>query len=229
MDVGVAVPLGRAARRCGLRPRVGGAWGAVASGLNKIQHGNAAQIEHYYNELTSGAEDYLAAGQTAARWLGGAAAAYGLAGELGEGQMTAMLNGVDPTRLGEVIDGMAAEDMPPVVALAMRLVAGVEFSIGPDKTFSALWAIADARTRNMLLGIHREACDAVVRVLDTAAYVRRGAGGKQWQRVVGVPCAAVTHTTSRTGDPQLHDHFLISQHRPGPRRQVADPRRPTRV
>ena len=186
------------------------AWGAVASGLNKIQHGNAAQIEHYYNELTSGAEDYLAAGQTAAQWLGGAAAAYGLAGELGEGQMTAMLNGVDPTRLGEVIDGMAAEDMPPVVALAMRLVAGVEFSIGPDKTFSALWAIADARTRNMLLGIHREACDAVVRVLDTAAYVRRGAGGKQWQRVVGVLCAAVTHTTSRTGDPQLHDHFLIA-------------------
>ena len=186
------------------------AWGAVASGLNKIQHGNAAQIEHYKNELTSGTEGYLAVGQTAARWLGGAAAAYGLSGELGEGQMTAMLNGVDPTRLGEVRDGMAAEDMPPVVALAMRLVAGVEFSIGPDKTFSALWAIADARTRKMMLEIHREACAAVVRVLDSAAYVRRGAGGKQWQRVAGVLCAAVTHTTSRTGDPQLHDHFLIA-------------------
>ena len=186
------------------------AWGAVASGLNKIEHGNTAKIEHYKNELTSGTEDYLVVGQTAARWLGGAAAAYGLAGELNEGQMTAMLNGVDPTRLGEVYGGMAVEDMPTVVVLAQRLIAGWEFSIGPPKTFSALWAIADSRTRSMLLEIHREACAAVVRVLDTAAYVRRGAGGKRWQRAVGVLCAAVTHTTSRTGDPQLHDHFLIA-------------------
>ena len=186
------------------------AWGAVASGLNKIQHGNAAQIEHYKNELTSGTEDYLAAGQTAARWLGGAAAAYGLSGELGEGQMTAMLNGVDPTRLGEVRDDMAPDEFPPVVVRANRKIAAVEFSIGPDKTFSAWWAIADARTRRMMLAIHREACAAVVRVLDSAAYVRRGAGGKQWQHVAGVLCAAVTHTTSRTGDPQLHDHFLIA-------------------
>ena len=168
------------------------------------------KIERYKNELTSGTEDYLVAGQTAARWLGGAAAAYGLAGELNEGQMTAMLNGVDPTRLGEVHGGMAVEDMPPVVVLAQRLIAGWEISIGPPKTFSAVWAIADARTRRMMLEIHREACAAVVRVLDTAAYVRRGAGGKRWQRAVGVLCAAVTHTTSRTGDPQLHDHFLIA-------------------
>ena len=178
--------------------------------MNKIEQGNAEQIEHYVNELTSGIEDYLAAGQTSARWVGRAAAAYGLAGKLGKGQMTALLNGVDPTRLDEVHGGMAVEDMPPVVVLAQRLVAGWELSIGPPKTFSALWAIADARTGRMMLEIHREACAAVVRVLDSAAYVRRGAGGKRWQRAVGVLCAAVTHTTSRTGDPQLHDHFLIA-------------------
>ncbi len=186
------------------------AWGAVASRLNKIQQGNVKQIEHYVNELTSGVEDYLAAGLTAARWLGRAAAAYGLAGKLSKGQMTAMINGVDPTQLGKVHDGMAVEDMPPVVVSALRSVAALEFSIGPDKTFSALWAIADAHTRSMMLAIHRESCAAMVRVLDTAAYVRRGAGGNRWQRVVGVLCAAVTHTTSRTGDPQLHDHFLIA-------------------
>ena len=66
--------------------------------------------------------------------------------------------------------------MPPVVATPLRLLAGWEFSIGPDKTFSALWAIADTTTRDMLLVIHREACAALVRVLDEAAYVRRGAG-----------------------------------------------------
>ena len=152
----------------------------------------------------------MAPGQTAARWLGRAAAAYGLAGELGEGQMTAMINGVDPTRLGEVRGGMAPDELPPVVVNANREMAAVEVSIGPDKTFSAWWAIADAPTRRMMLEIHREACAAVVRVLDSAAYVRRGAGGKRWQRVVGVLCVAVTHTTSRTGDPQLHDHFLFA-------------------
>ena len=178
--------------------------------MNKIEQGNAEQIEHYVNELTSGIEDYLAAGRTSARWLGRAAAAYGLVGELGKGQMTALLNGVDPTRLGEVRDDMALDELPPVVVNAIREIAAGEFSIGPDKTFSAVWAIADARTRKMMLEIHREACAAVVRVLDSAAYVRRGAGGKRWQPVVGVLCAAVTHTTSRAGDPQLHDHFLIA-------------------
>ena len=186
------------------------AWGAVSSRLSKIEQGNTAKIEHYTTHLTSGTEDYLAEGETAARWLGSAAAAYGLSSELGEGQMTAMLNGVDPTRLGEVRDGIGAQDMPPVVASPLRLLAGWEFSIGPDKTFSALWAIADGETRDMLLAIHREACAAMVRVLDWAAYLRRGAGGKQWQHAPGVLCAAVTHTTSRTGDPQLHDHFLIA-------------------
>ena len=186
------------------------AWGAVSSRLSKIEQGNAAKIEHYTTHLTSGTEDYLAEGETAARWLGRAAAAYGLSGELGEGQMTAMLNGVDPTRLGEVRDGVGAQDTPPLVASSRRLLAGWEFSIGPDKTFSALWAIADAGTRDMLLAIHREACAAMVGVLDSAAYVRRGAGGTQWQHAPGVLCAAVTHTTSRTGDPQLHDHFLIA-------------------
>lgn len=186
------------------------AWGAVASRLSKIEHGNTAKIEHYTTHLTSGTEDYLAKGETAARWLGRAAAAYGLSGALGEGQMTAMLNGVDPTRLGEVRDGLTVQDMPPVVASSLRSLAGWEFSIGPDKTFSALWAIADANTSDMLLEIHREACAAMVAVLDSAAYVRRGAGGTRWQRAPGVLCAAVTHTTSRTGDPQLHDHFLIA-------------------
>lgn len=159
---------------------------------------------------TSGTEDYLAEGETGARWLGRAAAVYGLSGGLGEGQMTAMLNGVDPSRLGEVRDGTGARAMPPVVATPLRLLAGWEFSIGPDKTFSALWATADARTGDMLLAIHREACAAMVGVLDSAAYVRRGAGGTRWQHAPGVLCAAVTHTTSRTGDPQLHDHFLIA-------------------
>lgn len=186
------------------------AWGAVSSRLSKIEQGNTAKIEHYTTHLASGTEDYLAEGETAARWLGRAAAAYGLSGELGEGQMTAMLNGVDPTRLGEVRDGLAVQDMPPVVASSLRSLAGWEFSIGPDKTFSALWAMADARTGDMLLAIHREACAAMVGVLDSAAYVRRGAGGTRWQRAPGVLCAAVTHTTSRTGDPQLHDHFLIA-------------------
>ena len=121
-----------------------------------------------------------------------------------------MLNGADPTRLGDVRDGIGAQDMPSVVASPLRLLAGWEFSIGPDKTFSALWAIADGETRDMLLAIHREVCAAMVRVLDSAAYLRRGAGGKQWQHAPGVLCAPVTHTTSRTGDPQLHDHFLIA-------------------
>ena len=208
--VGAATPTqpGRKALRCATPSRR--VWGAVSSRLSKIEQGNTAKIEHYTTHLSSGTEDYLAEGETAARWLGSAAAAYGLSGELGEGQMTAMLNGVDPTRLGEVRDGIGAQDMPPVVASPLRLLAGWEFSIGPDKTFSALWAIADAGTRDMLLAIHREACAAMVRVLDSAAYVRRGAGGKQWQHAPGVLCAAVTHTTSRTGDPQLHDHFLIA-------------------
>ena len=199
---------GRKALRCATPSRR--AWGAVSSRLSKIEQGNTAKIEHYATHLISGIEDYLAEGETAARWLGRAAAAYGLSGELGEGQMTAMLDGVDPARLGEVRDSSGAHDMPLVVGSSRRLLAGWEFSIGPDKTFSALWAIADTRTRDRLLVIHREACAALVRVLDEAAYVRRGAGGTQWQRAPGVLCAAVTHTTSRTGDPQLHDHFLIA-------------------
>ena len=178
--------------------------------LSKIEHGNTEKIEHYTTHLLSGIEDYLIAGETAARWLGSAAMTCGLSGRLNAGQMTAMLNGVDPVRLGEVSADALTEDMPPVVASANREIAGWEFSIAPDKTFSALWAIADSRTQREMLKIHLAGVQAMVKVLDTSAFVRRGRNGRVWQSVAGLLTCAVTHTTSREGDPQLHDHILIA-------------------
>ena len=186
------------------------AYGAVASRLSKIEHGNTEKIERYTTHLLGGIEDYLVAGQTAARWVGSAAASYGLSGRLDAGQMTAMLNGVDPARLDEVSADTPAEDMPPVVVSANREIAGWEFSIAPDKTFSAMWAISDARTQSEMLKIHRAAVQALVRVLDTSAFVRRGRNGRVWQIAAGLLTCAVTHTTSRENDPQLHDHILIA-------------------
>ena len=87
---------------------------------------------------------------------------------------------------------------------------GLDITFSPDKSISALWAIADSELRSTIEQCHD---DAVRWTLENVtrrhcAYTRRGAGGSQ---VVPGDILAATfrHHTSRENDPQLHTHCVI--------------------
>lgn len=94
-------------------------------------------------------------------------------------------------------------------------VAGFDLTFSAPKSVSTLWAMADAGTQAMIARAHHEAMHDVLDLLEReVAMTRVGVAGPHGAvaqvEVRGVIAAAYDHWDSRSGDPQLHTHLVIS-------------------
>lgn len=92
-----------------------------------------------------------------------------------------------------------------------QAVAGYDLTFSPAKSVSVLWALSDEHTASLIAACHHE---AVANVLawaeENVVRTRQGAGGLAQIRTRGLLAAEFTHFDTRSGDPDLHSHVLIS-------------------
>lgn len=90
-------------------------------------------------------------------------------------------------------------------------VAGFDLTFSPVKSVSALWALAPAEVARQVKAAHEDAVRATLEMLEKeVAFTRVGKGGIRQIPVVGLVAAAFDHRDSRTGDPDLHTHVVVS-------------------
>ncbi|MDO5740779.1 MAG: MobF family relaxase [Ornithinimicrobium sp.] len=90
-------------------------------------------------------------------------------------------------------------------------VAGFDLTFSPVKSVSALWALAPADVARQVVAAHQDAVGATLAMLEReVAFTRVGKGGIRQVPVVGPVAAAFDHRDSRTGDPDLHTHVVVS-------------------
>jgi conjugative relaxase-like TrwC/TraI family protein len=89
-------------------------------------------------------------------------------------------------------------------------VAGFDLTFNPSKSVSVAWALADEGTKAVIYDCHRKAVEFVLGYAEREVFrSRSGASGVVEEDVSGVVAAAFTHWSSRSGDPQLHDHLVV--------------------
>ncbi|MGH3827583.1 MAG: MobF family relaxase, partial [Pseudonocardiaceae bacterium] len=90
-------------------------------------------------------------------------------------------------------------------------VAGYEVVFGPPKSVSVAWALGDDATRELIVGLHRQAVkDTLTHLENNAAFTRQGNWGEAQVDIQGITAAIFEHWDSRAGDPHLHTHVPIS-------------------
>ena len=94
---------------------------------------------------------------------------------------------------------------------AVRAVAGYDLTFTPVKSVSALWAVADMATAEVIERAHTEVVAETLGWLeDHASFTRLGSGGVRQVEVRGLIAAVFLHRDSRAGDPNLHTHVAVS-------------------
>lgn len=94
---------------------------------------------------------------------------------------------------------------------AKTTVAGYDMTFAAPKSFSVLWAVADADERANLQRIHDDAVTETLAELETeGVFTRRGKAGVRQVRTNGLMATRFTHRDSRDGDPHLHTHVAVS-------------------
>ncbi|KPM10139.1 hypothetical protein QR98_0086890, partial [Sarcoptes scabiei] len=115
-------------------------------------------------------------------------------------------------------DGRAPADGREVISWVNRLqdstaqaVSGFDLTFSPVKSVSVLWGLADEHTANVIAAAHHDAvAHALDWVQDNALFTRIGTGGIQQVETDGMIAAEFTHFETRSGDPDLHSHVLVS-------------------
>jgi conjugative relaxase-like TrwC/TraI family protein len=140
-------------------------------------------------------------------WLGRQPRGLGLAGDVSNEDLEALLSGHDPvtgTRLGS-----ALVDRFDSKGKIIPAVAGFDATFSAPKSVSVWWALTgDPR----VLDAHDTAVRAVLEHLERYGSTTRVRvnGARQHPDAVGLVMAAFRQTTSREDDPQLHTHVVIS-------------------
>lgn len=98
---------------------------------------------------------------------------------------------------------------------ARHAVAGFDFTFSVPKSVSAIWAVTDAGTQSLIAQAHHAAVAELVALIEQeVAATRVGATGPDGAvaqvDVQGVAATAFDHYDSRSHDPQLHTHVVIS-------------------
>lgn len=167
--------------------------------------GQWRQPGYYTEQVAHGAEDYYSGkGEAPGTWTGGGAAALGLDGALGEGDLEALFDRCHPASGDQL-------GRPP----GERAVRGIDLQMAVPKSVSALWALADEYEAPDVSGrvweATRGAADATLDSLERQACTSRaGAGGHIALRGEGFVGAVFPHRFSREGDPQIHVHVLVA-------------------
>ncbi len=124
----------------------------------------------------------------------------------------------DPTseQILNVLAGNAADGTTTLRERPVKTL-GFDLALSARKELSILHALGNEHLHREIEAAHHAAIDSAFAYLESAAVsVRRGAGGAQVLEGGGFVAFAVTHTDSRSLDPQLHDHVLIANMTTGP-------------
>src|SRR4051794_8409411 len=109
------------------------------------------------------------------------------------------------------ITQIRAEEQARPVRRAGQPVAAFDLTFSVPKSVSAVWAVSDARTQELIAQAHEAAVrDALAWAERTVFATRTGAGGRQRVPVRGVIAAAFDHYDSRANDPHLHTHVVVA-------------------
>lgn len=115
-------------------------------------------------------------------------------------------HGVDPTDK-QLISFIARESKPK-----SNSVAGFDMVFTPPKSVSLAWGLGDKTLREGVQQAHEAAISDVVKFLEEQVIMtRRGRNGvRQIDIDGGLIATKFRHWDSRSGDPNLHDHLVIS-------------------
>ena len=96
-----------------------------------------------------------------------------------------------------------------------RAVAGFDYTFSVPKSVSVLWGVADAGTQALIAQAHHDAVAQVVEFMEREVAATRSGytaadGAVAQVEVTGLIATAFDHYDSRSGDPQLHTHVVIS-------------------
>jgi conjugative relaxase-like TrwC/TraI family protein len=144
---------------------------------------------------------YLDPDEPAGRWWGSGRAALGVSGEVNGEDLRPLLEGRHPRTGGTIGQGFGD-----------RSARAFDATFSAPKSVSALWALSSDRfVQAEVLAAHDAAVDAALGWLETHGSVtRRGAKGVFQVDTQGLTAALFRQHTSRTTDPQLHTHAVIS-------------------
>jgi conjugative relaxase-like TrwC/TraI family protein len=101
-----------------------------------------------------------------------------------------------------------------VVPQSNRRSPGTDITMSPSKGVSILWAAASqSERREIEAALHDSTRAALAYALRQGWFKTRRGSGRQGTQVLepvaGIQAASFVHTTSRSGDPSLHQHTLI--------------------
>lgn len=144
--------------------------------------------------------------------LGRAYPAYRPVAERIAERVEALRPELGPVSRAEAVAAIEAEEADRGMR---RAVAGYDFTFSIPKSASVLWAVADAGTQALVAQAHHAAVAEVVAFMEReVAATRAGAtarnGAVAQVDVHGLIATAYDHYDSRSGDPHLHTHVVIS-------------------
>ena len=121
---------------------------------------------------------------------------------------------VDSRDFQHLYNGFAPDDMRALTrnAGSDKRSAGMDLTFSADKSVSALWALVDRDTRNVIEAVQQDAArfalDFIIR--GYCAYTRiRHPDGELEVLPADILGATFQHGSSRANDPQLHTHCVI--------------------
>lgn len=88
-------------------------------------------------------------------------------------------------------------------------VMGLDMTFSAPKDFSAVFAGADAPTREALIEVLQQSAKTALDYAESAVVTRHGVGGRVKQIAEAAIAACYTHFSSRALDPQLHVHAFM--------------------
>ncbi|MBP2407783.1 MobF family relaxase [Brachybacterium fresconis] len=126
------------------------------------------------------------------------------------------VKGLDPALgMGERAEQVAQIEAEETERGNRRAVAGFDYTFSVPKSVSVLWGVADAGTQALIAQAHHDAVAEVLEFMEReVAATRTGytaADGAVAQvDVTGLVATAFDHYDSRSSDPQLHTHVVVS-------------------
>ncbi|EWT07136.1 conjugal transfer protein [Intrasporangium chromatireducens Q5-1] len=124
--------------------------------------------------------------------------------------------GLDPALgMGERAEQVARIEAEETERGGRRAVAGFDYTFSVPKSVSVLWGVADAGTQALIAQAHHEAVAQVLAFMEREVAATRSGytavdGAVAQVDVTGLVATAFDHYDSRSTDPQLHTHVIVS-------------------
>lgn len=161
-----------------------------------------SSADYYLAHPYEAVDEYYVNGESTGHWAGKGAEVLGLRGEVSGDDVRAVLEARSPA---------TGEDLLSPLARAARTRPGFDLTFSAPKGVSLIGLLGDRQTSEAVISAHKEAVSQALGYLEGhATFVRRGKDGITKLAGEGLVGAAFEHSTSRSGDPQLHTHLLAA-------------------